>query len=173
MGYVKLASQKSSNKARAAELASRSVISSTSKSGNTSKDTSKAAESPAEYAIKAGIPAADLAKAGVSSEVVQQVAAAQGTTVPTSAYGTLATSKKAATTSAAATTTTANTSGWSAFDSVKTQSSTSAGSAGKEYVFQFSGPLKGSIATYVSKLVKLLGGKRAYIEEESKLVVVM
>lgn len=57
--------------------------------------------------------------------------------------------------------------------STTTTSTTPSGSAGKEYVFQFSGPLKGSIATYVSKLVKLLGGKRAYIEEESKLVVVM
>lgn len=67
-----------------------------------------------------------------------------------------------------ATSTTA--SGWSAFDSVKKQSSTS---AGKELVFQFSGPLKGSIGTYVDKLVKLLGGKSAYIEEKTKLVVVM
>lgn len=131
MGYVKLASQKSSSKSRAAELENRSVIgsgSSSSSSGSSSTSSRiSAAESPAEYAIKAGIPAADLARAGVSSDVVQEVAAAQGTTVSTSGY---------------------------------------------EYVFEFSGPLSSSIATYTSKLVKLLGGKRAYIEDKIKLVVV-
>jgi hypothetical protein len=164
MAYVKLASQKSSNPKRAAELASRSVISSSSSSSKKKSSTSSkitADESPAEYAIKAGIPAADLARAGISNDVVQQVAAAQGTTVPTTyAYGSespLAASKKATATPSTSTASTVATTG----------------SAGKEYVFVFSGPLKGSIATYVNKLVKLLGGKRAYIEEESKLVVVM
>jgi hypothetical protein len=159
MAYVKLASQTSSNKKRAAELAGRSVIGSGSSSGSSSskksssRDTSKAAESPAEYAIKAGIPASDLARAGVPDDVVQQVAAAQESSVPaTYQYGSespLAASKK-------------------------TTSSTAAkGSAGKEWVFTFSGPLKGSIGTYVNKLVKLLGGKRAYIEDKTKLVVVI
>lgn len=132
MGYVKTASQKSSSKSRAAELSNRSVIgsgSSSSSSGSSSTSSRiSAAESPAEYAIKAGIPAADLARAGVSSDVVREVAAAQGTTVSTS--------------------------------------------SGYEYVFQFSGPLSSSIGTYTSKLVKLLGGKRAYIEDKIKLVVV-
>ena len=167
MAYVKLASQKSSNPKRAAELASRSVISSSSSSSKKKSSTSSkitADESPAEYAIKAGIPAADLARAGISNDVVQQVAAAQSASVPTSTYGTLAMMEQMATAPAASATTT----------SATTATTTAAkGSAGKEWVFQFSGPLKGSIGTYVNKLVKMLGGKRAYIEEETKLVVVI
>jgi hypothetical protein len=104
-----------------------------------------AGETPAEYAARAGIPAADLITAGMPASVVQEVATIQKTAASTAAPA-------ASSTSAAA---------------------TSSGSAGKEYVFQFSGPLKGSIATYVSKLVKVLGGKRAYIEDQTKLVVVM
>lgn len=47
-------------------------------------------------------------------------------------------------------------------------------SSGKEYVFEFSGALSSKAVTYFSTLVKLLGGKRAYLENENKrLVVVM
>ena len=48
-----------------------------------------------------------------------------------------------------------------------------AASHGKEYVFEFSKPLTSKVNTYVSRLVKLLGGKRSYIEDRTKLVVVM
>lgn len=44
---------------------------------------------------------------------------------------------------------------------------------GKEIVFEFSKPISSKANTYVSKLVKLLGGKRSYIENQTKLVVVM
>ena len=44
---------------------------------------------------------------------------------------------------------------------------------GKEIVFEFSKPIPSKASTYVSKLVKLLGGKRSYIENQTKLVVVM
>ena len=44
---------------------------------------------------------------------------------------------------------------------------------GKEIVFEFSKPVSSKASTYVSKLVKLLGGKRSYIENQTKLVVVM
>ena len=46
-------------------------------------------------------------------------------------------------------------------------------SHGKEIVFEFSKPISSKASTYVSKLVKLLGGKRSYIENQTKLVVVM
>ena len=47
-------------------------------------------------------------------------------------------------------------------------------SSGKEYVFEFSGALSTKAGSYFSTLVKLLGGKRAYLENENKrLVVVM
>lgn len=46
--------------------------------------------------------------------------------------------------------------------------------SGKEYVFEFSGPLSTKAVSYFSTLVKLLGGKRAYLENDNKrLVVVM
>jgi hypothetical protein len=163
MGYVKLASQTSSNKKRAAELASRSVISSSSSSK--SRNTSKAIESPTEYAIKAGIPASDLVKAGMPESVVQAVAAAQGNNVST--YGSespLAASKK----TSGKQPTTEN-----ATISTVNVSSSGAGSAGKEYVFQFSGAISSKAVSYLSRLVKLLGGKRAYIEDQTKIVVVM
>ena len=44
---------------------------------------------------------------------------------------------------------------------------------GKEIVFEFSKPISSKANTYVSKLVKMLGGKRSYIEDQTKLVVVM
>ena len=44
---------------------------------------------------------------------------------------------------------------------------------GSEYVFEFSKPLTSKVNTYVSKFVKLIGGKRSYIEDQTKLVVVM
>lgn len=44
---------------------------------------------------------------------------------------------------------------------------------GKEYVFEFSKPITSKANTYISRLVKLLGGKRSYIEDQTKLVVVM
>ena len=44
---------------------------------------------------------------------------------------------------------------------------------GKEIVFEFSRPITSKANTYVSKLVKMLGGKRSYIEDQTKLVVVM
>lgn len=44
---------------------------------------------------------------------------------------------------------------------------------GKEYVFEFSGPIGTAAAKYISKLAKLLGGKHAYIEDSNKLVVVL
>lgn len=47
-------------------------------------------------------------------------------------------------------------------------------SSGKEYVFEFSGSLSLKAVSYFSMLVKLLGGKRAYLENNNKrLVVVM
>jgi len=45
--------------------------------------------------------------------------------------------------------------------------------SGQEYVFEFSGPIGSAAAKYISKISKLLGGKRAYIEDKSKLVVVL
>jgi hypothetical protein len=48
-----------------------------------------------------------------------------------------------------------------------------AAARGKEIVFEFSKPISSKASTYVSKLVKLLGGKRSYIEDQTKLVVVM
>ena len=48
-----------------------------------------------------------------------------------------------------------------------------AASHGKEIVFEFSKPISSKANTYVSKLVKMLGGKRSYIEDQTKLVVVM
>ena len=45
--------------------------------------------------------------------------------------------------------------------------------SGQEYVFEFSGPIGSAAAKYISKISKLLGGKRAYIEDASKLVVVL
>lgn len=44
---------------------------------------------------------------------------------------------------------------------------------GKEYVFEFSKPITSKANTYISRLMKLLGGKRFYIEDQTKLVVVM
>ncbi len=44
---------------------------------------------------------------------------------------------------------------------------------GKEIVFEFSKPVTSKANAYVSKLVKMLGGKRSYIENQTKLVVVM
>lgn len=38
-------------------------------------------------------------------------------------------------------------------------------SSRKEYVFEFSRPINSAAAKYVSKLVKLIGGKQAYIED--------
>ncbi|MBP2029752.1 hypothetical protein J2755_000672 [Methanohalophilus levihalophilus] len=49
----------------------------------------------------------------------------------------------------------------------------SSGSSGKEYVFEFSRPISSRAAKYAGKLAKLLGGKQAYIEDQTKLVVVM
>ena len=46
-------------------------------------------------------------------------------------------------------------------------------SPGQEYVFEFSGPIGSAAAKYISKISKLLGGKRAYIEDASKIVVVL
>lgn len=106
-----------------------------------------AGETPAEYAARAGIPAADLARAGMPTSVVQEVATIQQKAASTAAPA-------ASTTSPAAT-------------------STPSGSAGKEYVFQFSGPLSSKAVSYLSKLVQLLGGKRAYVEDQTKIVVVM
>ena len=45
--------------------------------------------------------------------------------------------------------------------------------SGQEYVFEFSGPIGSAAAKYISKISKLLGGKRAYIEDKNKLVVVL
>jgi len=45
--------------------------------------------------------------------------------------------------------------------------------SGKEYVFEFSGPIGSAAAKYISQLSKSLGGKRAYIEDQNKLVVVL
>ena len=45
--------------------------------------------------------------------------------------------------------------------------------SGQEYVFEFSGPIGSAAAKYISKISKLLGGKRAYIEDASKIVVVL
>lgn len=46
---------------------------------------------------------------------------------------------------------------------------------GKEYVFEFSGrvPLTPYIVALINKIVGLLGGKRFYIENLNKIVVVM
>jgi len=44
--------------------------------------------------------------------------------------------------------------------------------SGKEYVFTFSGPVSSKAAGYISALVSAIGGKRAYTENNS-LVVVM
>lgn len=47
-------------------------------------------------------------------------------------------------------------------------------SSGKEYVFEFSGALSSTAVSYLSTLVKLLGGKSAYLENNNtRLVVVM
>ena len=154
MGKVRLASQTSSNKKRAAELASTPVIGSSSSSSKTTKR--KTAETPAEYAIKAGIPAADLARAGLSSSVVQEVASAQKST-SSFTYG------SESPLAAAVKTTTGST----------TATTTSTSSAGKEYVFEFSGPISSKAVGYLSKLAKLLGGKKAYVEDQTKIVVVM
>lgn len=101
-----------------------------------------AGETPAEYAARAGIPAADLVKAGMPASVVQEVATIQKTAASTAAPVASSTSKASS-------------------------------SSGKEYVFQFSGPISSKAAGYLSKLVQLLGGKKAYIEDQTKIVVVM
>jgi len=45
--------------------------------------------------------------------------------------------------------------------------------AGKEYVFEFSKPSSAVVWRYSARIVQLLGGKKAYVEDENKFVVVM
>lgn len=48
--------------------------------------------------------------------------------------------------------------------------------AGKELVFEFSGPIAATlqhVIGLINKIVELLGGKEAYIEDQTKLVVVL
>lgn len=47
---------------------------------------------------------------------------------------------------------------------------------GKELVIEFSGPISSTLPLvigWVNKIVELLGGKEAYIEDQTKLVVVL
>ena len=47
---------------------------------------------------------------------------------------------------------------------------------GKELVVEFSGPIAATLTyviNWINKIVELLGGKEAYIEDQTKLVVVL
>lgn len=45
--------------------------------------------------------------------------------------------------------------------------------SGKEYVFEFSGPIGKSVGKYASTLTKLFKASHVYVEDGSKLVVVL